>query len=168
MRLEFIPVGTVVNAHGVRGEIKVHPEGFDPAFVAGFGTVYLDGRPVEVLSARVHKNVALLTLPGVEDMDAALALKGRRVSVRRADAALPAGEYFDAELLGLTVLDDGTGAVLGTLERVLPYPAHKVYEVRGERTYLIPAVPDVFIAAVDIDGGTMRIHNMKGLAADED
>jgi len=29
-------------------------------------------------------------------------------------------------------------------------------------------VPDVFIAAVDIDGGTMRIHNMKGLAADED
>ena len=50
---------------------------------------------------------------------------------------------------------------------MLHYPAHKVYEVKGAREYLIPAVPGVFIASVDIDAGVVRIHNMKGLATDE-
>ena len=167
MRPEFITVGTVVNAHGIRGEVKVNPIGFDPAFLAGFDTLYIGGRPTQVRSARVHKSTVLLTLPGVEDMDAALALKGREVSIRRADAALLAGEYFDAELEGLTVLDDATGEELGTLRRVLHYPAHKVYEVRGTREYLIPAVRGVFIVSVDPDGGVMRVNNMKGLAGDE-
>ena len=80
---------------------------------------------------------------------------------------LPAGEYFDAELEGLTVVDDATGQELGKIHRVLHYPAHKVYEVRGDREYLIPAVPEVFIASVDVDGGVMRVHLMKGLATDE-
>ena len=44
MRPEFITVGTVVNAHGVRGEVKVNPHGFDPAFIASFHTLYLNGR----------------------------------------------------------------------------------------------------------------------------
>ena len=65
------------------------------------------------------------------------------------------------------VLDDATGEELGRICRVLHYPAHKVYEVRGSREYLIPAVPGVFIASVDPDGGVMRIHMMKGLATDE-
>jgi len=168
MRPEFITVGTVVNAHGIRGEVKVNPAGFDPAFIAGFDTLYIAGRPTEVRGARVHKNTVLLTLPGVEDMDAALALKGREVAIRRTDAHLPEGEYFDAELEGLTVLDDATGEELGTLERVLSYPAHKVYEVRGQREYLIPAVRGVFIVSVDPDAGIMRVNNMKGLASDED
>ena len=78
------------------------------------------------------------------------------------------GEYFDAELEGLTVLDDETGEELGKLARVLNYPAHKVYEVRGKREYLIPAVQEVFIRGVDMETGTMRVRNMKGLATDED
>ena len=89
------------------------------------------------------------------------------VSIYAEDVELPEGEYFDVELEGCTVLDDATGEELGKLKRVLHYPAHKVYEVKGAREYLIPAVPGVFIASVDIDAGVVRIHNMKGLAIDE-
>ena len=167
MRPVYIPVGHIVNAHGIKGEVKLNPEGFDPDFVAEFDTIYIDGRAVAVKSRRVHKSILLLTLPGVEDMDAALALKGKEVSIRREDANLPVGEYFDVELEGITVLDDATGEELGKIHRVLHYPAHKVYEVRGRREYLIPAVPGVFIASVDVEGGIMRIHMMKGLAIDE-
>ena len=28
MRPAFIPVGQIVNAHGIRGEVKVNPHGF--------------------------------------------------------------------------------------------------------------------------------------------
>ena len=71
MRPEFITVGTVVNAHGVRGEVKVNPAGFDPAFIAAFRTLYIGGVETKVAAARVHKSTVLLTLPGVDTMAAA-------------------------------------------------------------------------------------------------
>ncbi len=167
MKQERITVGAIVNAHGIRGEVKLNPVGFDPAFLAEFDRFSIGGKEMAVRSSRVHKSVLLLTLPGVEDMDAALALKGKTVEIYAEDVELPEGEYFDVELEGCTVLDDATGQELGKLTRVLHYPAHKVYEVKGAREYLIPAVPGVFIASVDIDGGVVRVHNMKGLATDE-
>ena len=105
MRPEFITVGTVVNAHGVRGEVKVNPHGFDPAFIASFHTLYLNGQAVAVKAVRVHKSTVLLTLPGVEDMDSALALKGCTVAIRRTDAHLPKGQFFDEELEGCAVVE---------------------------------------------------------------
>ena len=167
MKQERITVGAIVNAHGIRGEVKLNPVGFDPAFLAEFDRFSIGGKEMAVRSSRVHKSVLLLTLPGVEDMDAALALKGKTVEIYAEDVELPEGEYFDVELEGCTVLDDATGQELGKLTRVLHYPAHKVYEVKGAREYLIPAVPGVFIASVDIDGGVVRVHMMKGLATDE-
>ena len=69
---------------------------------------------------------------------------------------------------GCTVLDDATGEELGKLDKVLHYPAHKVYQVcGGAHEYLIPAVPEVFIAAIDPEAETIRVHMMKGLATDE-
>ena len=167
MRPEFITVGTVVNAHGVRGEVKVNPHGFDPAFIASFHTLYLNGQAVAVKAVRVHKSTVLMALPGVDDMDAALALKGKTVSIRRTDAHLPQGQYFDQELVGLRVIDCATGGEIGVIDRVLIYPAHRIYQVKGPRENLIPAVPGVFIESTDPDAGEMWVHLMKGLATDE-
>ena len=65
--------------------------------------------------------------------------------------------------------DDATGEELGRLDKVLSYPAHKVYQVRGgAHEYLIPAVPDVFIVSADPDAEVIRVRMMKGLATDED
>ena len=168
MRPAFIPVGQIVNAHGIRGEVKVNPHGFDPEFLTEFDTIYIDNQPVKVRSARVHKSTVLMTLPGVDDMDAALALKGKTVSIRRTDVHLPQGQFFAQELLGLRVIDCATDQEIGIIDRVLTYPAHKIYQVRGQREYLIPAVPGVFIESTDPDAGEMRVHMMKGLATDED
>ena len=169
MRPEFITVGTVVNAHGIRGEVKVNPSGFEPAFIASFHTRYIGGRETKVSAARVHKSTVLLTLPGVETMDDALALKGRAVAIRRTDARLPKGQFFDEELEGCAVVDDATGQELGRLDKVLSYPAHRVYQVRGgAHEYLIPAVPEVFIVSADPDAEVIRVRMMKGLATDED
>ena len=167
MRVEYIPVGQIVNAHGIKGEVKLNPMGFDPEFVADFDILYIGGKRTEVKSARVHKSVVLLTLPGVNDMDAALALKGKSVTIRRDDVEVPEGYYFDEEIEGLTVIDCESGETVGKVRRVLSYPAHKIYEVKGEREYLIPAVPGVFIESVDLESDTVRVHMMKGLATDE-
>ena len=66
------------------------------------------------------------------------------------------------------MLDDETGEEVGKVNRVLTYPAHKVYEVRGETgEYLIPAVPEVFIKGVDMEANTIRAYMMKGLGSHE-
>ena len=53
--------------------------------------------------------------------------------------------------------------MLGTVEEVLTYPAHKIYVVRGGKDeYLVPAVP-AFIAGIDMEGGCVDIHMMEGL-----
>ena len=166
MKLEQVEVGQIVNTHGVRGELKVQPWCDVPEQFLEFHTLYLDGAPVKPSAVRIHKNNVLLTLPGVEDMDAALHLKGKILSVRREDIQLPEGRYLNAELMGLSVVDAETGREIGTIRDVLIYPANNVLVVKGEKEYLIPAVPAV-IESTDLDANTMTIHLMKGMATDE-
>ena len=162
MRLETIKIGRIVNAHGIRGEVRVQPDGQDPAFLTRFKTFYLDGAPVTPTANHVHKSLVLMKFPGVDDMNAALALKGKDLYIRRSDAKLPEGACFDAELLGLPVFDE-TGERLGELTAVENYPAHKVYTVRGEREYLIPAVEGAFILSIDMDAGRMTVRVWEGM-----
>ena len=168
MKLEKIKVGRIVNAHGIRGEVRVQPRDADPNFITRFKTFEVDGKLVKPTENHVHKSVVLMKFPGVDDMDAALALKNKDIFVRRADAHLPQGQYFDEELLGLQVYNVETGALLGELTRVDPYPAHKVYTVQGEREYLIPAVPEVFIRSVSLEKNRMDVVVLEGMASDED
>jgi len=167
MELEFINAGQIVNTHGIRGEIKLLPQGVDLDILADCGTLYIGGKPYTPTARREHKGCLLLKLEGVDDMDAALAFKGKKAAIRRADVSLPEGEYFDEELVGLTARDAETGEELGKVEEVLTYPAHKIYAVRGGKDeYLIPAVP-AFIAGIDVPGGTLDVHMMEGLGTHE-
>ena len=167
MKLETIKAGQIVNAHGIRGEVRILPRDGDPAFLTQFTTFLLDGKPVQPAACHVHKSMVLAKFPGVDDMNAALALKGKDLYIRREDARLPAGEFFDDELLGLEVYDAGSGEFLGELSAVESYPAHKLYTVRGRRELLVPAVKDVFIKSVDMEKNRMEIHVWEGMDSHE-
>lgn len=167
MKLETIKVGRIVNAHGIRGEVRVQPRDGDPAFLTRFKTFYIDGQPVSPTANHVHKSLVLMKLPGVEDMNAALTYKDKDLYIRRADARLPEGSCFDDELLGMRVFNAATGEELGQLTAVESYPAHKVYTVKGQREYLIPAVKDIFIKSVDLDRNRMEVQVWEGMASDE-
>lgn len=166
MKLETIEVGRIVNAHGIRGEVRVQPRDGDPVFLTRFKTFYMDGKPVVPTAKHVHKSLVLMKFPGVDDMNAALDLKEKKLFIRRADAKLPEGEWFDDELLGLQVHDGETGALLGELVAVDAYPAHKVYTVKGAKTYLIPAVRDAFILSVDMEANRMDVRVWEGMESE--
>ena len=167
MKLDMIKIGRIVNAHGIRGEVRVQPRDGDPAFLTRFKTFYIDGQPVTPTANHVHKSLVLMKFPGVDDMNTALTYKDKDLYIRRADARLPEGAYFDDELLGMGVFDAATGEELGKLTAVENYPAHKVYTVKGRREYLIPAVKDVFIKSVDLDRDRMEVQVWEGMASDE-
>ena len=162
MKLEYVEIGRIVNTHGVRGELKLNPFDLEPERLRRCRTAYIDGAPRAITSARAHKGCLLLCLEGVGDMDAALAWKGKTVAVRREELELPADMLLPAELIGMDVVDDADGAPLGRLADVLSDPGHDVYVVRGEKEFMVPAVP-AFIAGVDPGTNTMRIHVWEGL-----
>ncbi|OUN07010.1 16S rRNA processing protein RimM [Flavonifractor sp. An92] len=163
MKNQFLEAGEIVNTHGIQGEVKIVPWCDTPEFLCGFDTLYIDGAPVKVRAARAHKGNVLARLEGVDDVNAAMRLKGKRVSIDRTGVELPDGRHFIADLIGLTVIDDDTGAELGAIADVLTPPAHEVYVVRGKgKEYLIPAV-DAFLRGTNVEEGWVRVHLIEGM-----
>ena len=160
MEQRFLEAGKITNTHGVRGEVRITPWADSAQFLRRFSVFYIDEKPVRVLSARVHKNQLIAKLEGVEDVNAAMALKNRVICIDRADARLPEGRFFVQDLLGLPVRGDD-GAELGTLADVLELPQGSVYVVRGAREILIPDVPE-FILDIDAENG-ITVHLIEGM-----
>ena len=161
MKEKYIEAGEIVNTHGVRGEVKIMPWTDTPEFLLGIRTLYIDGAPVRVLAARVHKGAVLASLEGVEDVNAAMRLKGRRVSIDRGDAHLPAGRFFIQDIIGARVVTE-SGEEIGTLREVIDAPAGMIYVVRGDTEHLIPAV-DEFILRTDADSGLITVRLIEGM-----
>lgn len=157
MKQPFLEAGRIVSTFGIRGEVKIEPWCDSAEFLQGFSVLYVQGKPREVASARVHKGMLIVRFQDVEDVNTAMALKGKVVSFRREDAKLPADRVFIADILGSTVLDE-SGREVGRLEDVLVLPAGNVYVVRGEREHMIPAVPE-FILETDPEQGVTGAYD---------
>ena len=163
MQKKFLEAGQIVNTHGIRGEVKIVPWCDTPEFLCGFDVLYLDGKPVPVESARAHKGNVIAKLAGVDDVNAAMCLKNKVVSIDRSNVELPEGRHFIADLIGLEVRDADSGAVLGVIDDVLTLPANEVYMVKGGgKEYMIPAV-DEFLAETNIEGGYVQVRLIEGM-----
>ncbi len=162
MKLQFLQSGEIVATHGIKGEVKVLPWADAPEFLRNFSRVVIAGTEYRVEACRVQKQCNLLKLAGVDTVEAAQLLRGKTVEIYRADA--PAELVFAAELIGMEVLD-GTQK-LGRIEEVLDYPGNKVYVVRGEHEYMIPAVKQ-FVREIDLERNVMQVHLIAGMRSDE-
>jgi len=162
---QYLEVGKVTSTHGVMGEVRVQPWADSPEFLCQFKTLYVDQAhwPIKVERARVHKNMVILKFEGIIDVPSALSMRNAVLYIDRADAKLPKGSFFLADLMGLEVRDAQSGKVLGKIADIMNLPANNVYVVRGgERELLIPAVPQ-FIAETNVEGGYLRVNMMEGL-----
>ena len=158
----FLEAGKIVNTHGINGEIKIQPWADTPEFLTGFEHLYIDGSPVRLLSARVHKGCIIAALDGVTGIDAAIRLKNKTIYIDREDAPLIDGRYFVADLIGLRAVDFNSGDELGTIADVLKLPANDVYVIRGKREILVPAVPE-FIIETNIGEGYVKLRKIDGM-----
>ena len=76
--------------------------------------------------------------------------------------ALPAGQYFHEQIVGLQV-ETASGEAVGTIVAVMEMPAHDVYVCRrDDKEYLIPAV-DLFITSIDLTARRMVINPIPGM-----
>ncbi len=158
---KYLEGGVIVNTHGIKGEVSIQPWVDSAEFLKKFKYLYINEKPYKLLSGRIHKNFLLAELEGVSDVNAAMVLKGKVVFIDRDEAKLPKGAFFLRDLIGASVVDEA-GLELGKLTDVLELPAGNVYEVKGEREILIPAVPQ-FILKTDINAGIITVRLIDGM-----
>ena len=162
MKLQFLDAGQIITTHGVRGEMKVLPWADGPDFLLEFDRVRIEGKDYRVESCRVQKSCNLLKLEGIDTMEAAQAMHGKTLQIYREDT--DPDIIFAAELIGMDVFHDD--AQIGKITEVLDYPGNKVYVVKGEKNYMIPAVK-AFILSTDMDANRMDVKLIEGMASDE-
>jgi 16S rRNA processing protein RimM len=156
-----ILIARVAGAFGVRGEVKLQsftdPENaalrYQPWILLHRGAE----RAVEGARGRVTNKGVVATLPGIDDRDAAEALRGAEVWVDRAQLPPPApGEYYWVDLEGLKVVNL-EGVQLGTVSHLLNTGSNDILSVAGDRERLVPFIEGDFVKSVDFDSRTITV-----------
>jgi 16S rRNA processing protein RimM len=165
---EPIACGRVGRAHGLRGEVVVDPWTDTPAerFAAGstLQTQPEANGPLTVASAHERQSRWIVAFEGVADRTAAEALRGTVLVVRRGQRRPIADpdEFYDSDLVGLTVRDRD-GVVVGTVVEVVHGPGGDILAVEnGEREHLVPFVSAI-VPTVDVTAGVVVIDPPEGL-----
>ena len=157
---ETVCVGRIVGAHGVRGIVRVQSHTANPDDLTAYGALSdATGDRRFALSVTGHvKGLLLVRLDGVDDRDAAEALRGTDLHIPR--AALPpteGEEYYHVDLVGLRA-ESADGAALGRVSAIHDHGAGPIVEIQppdGPST-LIPFTRE-HVPAVDIEGGRMVV-----------
>lgn len=160
---DAVEVGRIAGAWGVKGALRVQPHSGSPQAllscrhwflrpVDGAGTVAVPPW-LRITSARAHGDAIVAGAEGIDDRDAAQALRGARVFVSRASFPKPgAGEYYWVDLIGCRVFNR-EGTDLGHVTGLMDLGPHAVLQVRPEAPdadeRLIPFVA-AYVDGVDL------------------
>ena len=174
---DALEVGRIVDAWGLKGWFRVHPYSTEPQALLRARHWHLKptdaaapaGRPtgprlpemLEIREAREHGEGLVAAARGVDDRNAADALRGARIFIGRSTFPKPAtDEFYWADLIGLAVVNR-QGEALGTVAGLLDNGPQSVLRLRSgpasdrdgddapEKERLIPFVA-AFIDSVDL------------------
>ncbi len=163
-----VTVGRIGAAHGVRGDVFVHPFTDAPEERFAEGTVLRTrpdaAGPLTVAGVGASKGRTVLSFEGVDTREAAEALRGVELVVKAADrpALEDPDEYYTSDLIGLGARHiDGTE--LGPVTDVVDIAGadYLVVEVAGSPR-LVPFVAAV-VPEVDPQAGMVVVDPPEGL-----
>ncbi|NCB34214.1 MAG: ribosome maturation factor RimM [Erysipelotrichia bacterium] len=166
----YIKIGTVINTHGLKGELKIRSSSdFDELRYQKGNTVYFYANgeylPVKPISFRLHSGYSLVSFEGMQDINAVEQYKGCLVCIQDTDRhELDDGEYYADELIGMKA-EDEEGHELGTVTAVEETSGAQ-NNIRIQRpdhsSALIPNVPE-FVLEIDEENRIIVIHVEEGL-----
>ncbi|MCP9849523.1 ribosome maturation factor RimM [Cyanobium sp. Morenito 9A2] len=175
---EWLMVGKLVAAQGLRGELRVVPRSDFPERFTVPGPRWLrlkeeEPRPVELLAGRQlpGKELFVVRLTGIDSREAAEALVGQALLVRADDRPeLEEGEFHLMDLVGLEVRLEADGRTIGTVVDLLS-AGNDLLEVelrpdgpRGGqgRKVLVPFV-EAIVPTVNLSEGWLGLTPPPGL-----
>jgi 16S rRNA processing protein RimM len=153
-------MGQIVGAFGLKGWVKVKIFTEAPDSLGVFPTWMIgtkDGwRDIALEDFEVHSKGPVAKLAGIDDRDAADALRGAQVAVTREDLGeAEEGTLYWVDLVGLEVVDED-GRRLGEVEGLFETGETSVLVVKGVKERLIPFVPQ-YVKVVDREAGRITV-----------
>lgn len=165
---EYLEIGQIVNTFGVKGMVKVNPFTDDITRFDKLKKVYICKKAsmeeVEIEEVKYHKNMVLLKIKGINDMNQAEKCKGLYLKIHRKDAIkLPKDTYFIADLLGLEVYTD-EGVLLGKVDEIYNTGSNDIYVVKDDlgKQILLPGTKEV-LKEISLEKEKIVVHLIKGL-----
>ena len=165
---EYFEIGQIVNTFGIKGEVKVVPFTDDIERFEELNSIYVVKNKqlieYEIEQIKYHKNMIILKLKNVEDMNTAEKLKGCYIQIHRKDAReLPEGTYFIADIIGSKVITDD-GKILGIVDDIYNTGAKDIFVVKDElgKQILLPHIEEV-ILNIDVEKQIVTVHLLDGL-----
>lgn len=159
-----LEIGQIVNTHGLRGDLKVMPWCDDPEIFDELAYVIIDGNEFDIEKSRMQKNMILLKLEGIDDINEAEKYRNKILTVPREELGeLPEGTYYICDLLGCSVITTAERN-LGKITDIIKTGSNDVYVVEepGKKQVLIPVIDEV-VKSVDIEKKIIIIEPLKGL-----
>jgi len=162
---DYVCVGAIAAAHGIRGEVKVKPFTADPVDVGAYGPVTTDrGQILKLKVLREQGDAVVVRIEGVADRNEAEALRGLKLFVPRDKLPAPddEDEFYHADLLGLGV-EDQAGVKLGRILSIQDFGAGDMLEIaleQGGSAYL--AFTREAVPAVEVKAGRVIANPPEG------
>jgi 16S rRNA processing protein RimM len=159
-------MGLVLGVHGIKGAVRILSYAAEPEDIASYGPLEDEsgGRKFSLTVVGKARGAVLAEVEGIGDRDAATALKGTKLYVRRSALPTPAeGEFYWDDLVGLRAeLKDGTA--LGEVTAVHDYGGGPSLEVKREAgaSVMVPFTNRV-VPVVDLEAGRLVIDPPEGL-----
>lgn len=167
--MEKVMIGRIVNAVGLKGEVKVYNYSDYKERFEEIEEILIEKNHelcnMDIEGVRYFKNMVILKLKGVDDRTSAEALKERDIYIPMEDIrVLPEDTYYIWDLVGCTVINLDTGEPAGKIKDVLQNSAHDIYEIEDDdgKIHLVPAVEE-FVKNVDIEKKEISIKPIPGL-----
>ena len=152
----LLRAGRVASPHGLDGSFNVIATA--PELLTLGRAVVIAGVARKIDRRAGHDGRVIIRVAGCEDRNAAEALRGQEVSVRRTEAPkLDQDEWWADDLEGCAVRD---GEIeIGTVKRLLALPSCEVLEVErlaGGADLLVPLVSDA-VRSVDVEAQVIDV-----------
>lgn len=166
--MDFYKVGTMVNTHGIRGEVRVIATTDFPEerFQKG-KQLFIDNNEkttVEIATVRNHKQFILVSFKDMQNINDVEKYKGMDLLVADADLQdLDEGEFYYKDIIGATVVTED-GLTVGKVKEIFETGANDVWVVSrgGKEDLLLPMIDDV-IKEVDVENQVITIDLLEGL-----
>jgi 16S rRNA processing protein RimM len=149
---DLVLVGHVTGAYGIQGWVRIRPYSSDGDALLSAKTWWLDKpelHDVEMLQSKLHNDEVVARLMGVSGREAAEALKGATVHIRRSHfPALDNDEFYWVDLIGLAVVNE-RGEHLGVVGDLMDNGAHPILRVEQPVAEGEKSRPELLIPFVD-------------------
>ncbi|HVY53688.1 MAG TPA: ribosome maturation factor RimM [Gammaproteobacteria bacterium] len=160
---EYIVIGKIGAVYGIKGWLKIHSLTEQTDQILQYSPWFLSSRDgweeTKIESGRPHGKALVAKFTGIDTPEAARLFTGREIAIKREQlASLPENEYYWADLVGLTVIDQH-GNALGKIHYLLATGSNDVLVIKDQhgKEHGIPYLPGRVVLKIDLEQQTMWV-----------